>query len=83
MGMRSDGPSLFLPTAKKPFDFVAKTVGGDPFCIPSTKFGRAGSVRPSNPSRSHRRCARKARTDVRVHCGKNLSSQRKFQAIIS
>ena len=37
MGMRSDGPSLFLPTAKKPFDFVLKTVGGDPFCIPSTK----------------------------------------------
>jgi hypothetical protein len=30
MGMRSDGPSLFLPTAKKPFDFVPKTVGGTP-----------------------------------------------------
>jgi hypothetical protein len=43
MGMRSDGPSLFLSTAKELFDFVPKTVGGDPFCIPSTKFGRAGA----------------------------------------
>ena len=64
MGMRS-GPSLFLPTVKSR-DFVQKPLGGDPFHSPS-KFGEAGSMRLANPSRSHRRCARKARTDVRVH----------------
>ena len=34
MGMRSDGPSLFLSTAKKPFDFVPKPLGETRFAFP-------------------------------------------------
>ena len=68
MGMRS-GPSLFLPTVKSR-DFV-KNRWGRPFFIlfQSNLVWRGRSVRLANPSRSHtgRRCARKARTDVRVH----------------
>ena len=41
MGMRSDGPSLFLPTATKPFDFVPKPLGETHFA-----FSRQSSAVP-------------------------------------
>ena len=69
MGMRS-GPSLIVQLSKAVILFKNRSMAlGETLFSFSFKVWRGRSVRLANPSRSHtgRRCARKARTDVRVH----------------